>query len=97
MLYLLHTIETNYNKQQESANYSNRNYHIQYIKDVQHKNVNMTWDYCKFPRHPVATENFEMRGINTILLHYHYTVDPKLGKVVCLIHRIPCACPVCVA
>ena len=61
---------------------------------MQHKSVNMTRDYQKFPRHPVAAENFETRGSNSILSYYHYRVDPELGKGVCSIHQIPCACPV---
>ena len=42
----------------------------------------MTWDHWKFPRHPVAAEKLEMRGINTIILNYHSRVDPELGKCV---------------
>ena len=38
-----------------------------------------------------------MRGRNTISLHYNYRADPELGKCVCAIFRIPCACPACVA
>ena len=57
----------------------------------------MTWDYWKFPRHPVAAEKFETRGTNTILFHYHYRFDPKLGKGVCVIFQIPCACTAYVA
>ena len=55
----------------------------------------MTLDYWKFPRHSVAAEKFEMRGINTILLHYHYRVYPELGKGVCDFHNIQCAFPAC--
>ena len=57
----------------------------------------MTWDYRKFPRHPVAAEKFKTRGTNTIISHYHYRVDPELGKGVCVIRRIPCACTACMA
>ena len=46
----------------------NYHYHIQNMKDVQHKNVNMTWYYRRFPRHPVSEEKFEMRGRNTIFI-----------------------------
>ena len=73
---LLHTIDTNNNKRQENDKLYNRHYHIQDIKDVQHKNVNMPWDYRKFPSHPVAAEKFEIRGRNTIILYYNYRVDP---------------------
>ena len=37
-----------------------------------------------------------MRGRNNIILPYHYMVDPELGKGVCAICQIPCACPACV-
>ena len=81
----------------ENSKYSNHNYHVQDIKYVQHKNVNMTWDYRKFPRHPVSAEKCEIIVINTIIFHDHYRVEPELGKVACVIRRIPCACPACVA
>ena len=57
----------------------------------------MSWDYWKFSRQPVAAEKFEMRGRNEIILLYRCRVDPKLGKDVCDICRIPCACTVYVA
>ena len=47
MLSLIQTIDTNNNKQQENAKFSNRTYRIQDMKYVQHKNVDMTWDYQK--------------------------------------------------
>ena len=53
----------------------------------------MTWDYQKFPRHPVSAEMFGMRGRNTIFLNYNYRVDLEPGKGVCAIFWIPCACP----
>ena len=97
MLLLIHDRDTNNNKQQENSKFSNRRCHTQEIKYVQRKNVNMTWYYKKFPRHPVTAENFKMRVRNTILLHYHYRVDPEVGKSVCAIHRVPFACTACVA
>ena len=39
---------------------------------------------------------FEGRGGN-IVFYKNYRVDPKLGKCVCSICRIPCACTACVA
>ena len=57
----------------------------------------MLWDYRKFPRHPISAERFKMKGINNIFLRYHYRLDPKLGKCVCAICRIPCGCLACVA
>ena len=93
MLSLLHTIDTKNNKRQENSNSSNSHHQIQDIKDVQHKNINMTWYYRKFPRHSFSAEKFETRGRNTIILYYNYRIYPELGKVVCEIHRIACTCP----
>ena len=60
---------------------------------MQHKNVNITWDYCNFPRHPFAAEKSEIIGRNTIISYYHYRVDQEHDKGVCGICRFPCACP----
>ena len=85
MLSLLHTRDSWNNKQQENSKFPNRHYHNKDIKYVQHKNLNITWYYWNFSRHPFAAEKFEKRGRNTILSHYDYRVDPKIGKSVCVI------------
>lgn len=36
-----------------------------------------------------------MRGCETVISHYHYRVDPKLGEGKCLMRRIPCLCQAC--
>ena len=64
---------------------------------MQHKIINITWDYWKFPRHPVAAEKFEIRRINSNISRYHYRVDPEVGKGVCVIRHIPCSCQTFVA
>ena len=58
VLSFLHTRDTKNNKRQENAKFYNHNYHIQDIRDVQHKNINMSCDYWKFPSHPVAAQKF---------------------------------------
>ena len=60
LLIVTHTRYTNNNKQQENEKFSDRSYHVQDIQDMKHKNINMSWDYRKFSRHPVAAEKFEM-------------------------------------
>ena len=92
MLSLIYIRDIKNNKLQENEKFTKRNYNIQDIKDVQHKNVNMTWYYRKFPRHPVAAENFKMRGRNNILLCYYYRFDKELGRGVFVVSWIPCAC-----
>ena len=56
VLSLLHTRDKKNNKQQLKGKFSNHHYHIQDVKYVQHKNINMTWDFWRFPRNPVAEE-----------------------------------------
>ena len=53
----------------------------------------MSWDYRKFIRHPVAAENSKMRGRNPNISHYHYRIDPTIGKGVCAISWISCSHP----
>ena len=64
----------------KNAKFSNNNYIIQDIKYVQHKSVNMSWDYSKFSCHPVADERFKMIVRNIIDSNCLYRVDPNLGK-----------------
>ena len=97
VLYLLHTRDKNNIKFQGNYKISNCRYHIKDIKYMQHKKVDMSWYYRKFPCHPIAAEKFEMRRRNEIILHNHYRVYPKLGKFVYSILRITCVCPACVA
>ena len=66
------------------------------MKEMQHKNINMSWNYRKFPHHPVASECYNIIGRNTIISHYHYRLEPNIGKGVCVICQITCACPECV-
>ena len=64
VLYIFNTRYINNNELQESTKFSNRHYHIQHIKDMQHKNFNISWDYWKFHCRTVAAEKFKMiKGI----------------------------------
>ena len=64
---------------------------------MQHEKIKVSWNYRNFPCHPVACEWCHIIGRNNIILHYHYRVYPNLGKCVCAISRIACACRVFVA
>ena len=57
----------------------------------------MTWDYWSFPCHKFAPERFKTRGRNTILYHYHYRVDPDIGRGVFAICLTSCAFLACVS
>ena len=43
----------------KNAKVSISHYYIQDIKDVQHKNIKVSWDHLYFPSHPVAAEKFK--------------------------------------
>ena len=92
---MINTRDAKSNKLQKHFKYFSCRYYIQDIKHVQHKNVNMSWDYWKFPCHPVASKRFEMRESHTILFRYHYKVDTNLDRGFCVISRFPCAFPSC--
>ena len=67
------------------SSFSNRHYHIQDIKYVQHENVNMTWYYWKFPRHPLSVENFKtQQGI----LFFHVITTGLIQNLVKLFVRL---------
>ena len=55
VLAFIHTRDTKHSNTQENTEFSTRCYQIEYIKDIQHKNVSMSWDYRKFPCHPVTS------------------------------------------
>ena len=92
VVFLLCTINIKNNDQQESAKISNCHYHIQDIKDVQHKNVNMNWGYLKFPRHSVATEKFETGERNTIIFYYHNITGLTQNLVEIFVQLVKCKC-----
>ena len=60
------------------------------------KNIDIYWNYWKFPRNTVAAEKFEIMISITIIFHYPYRVDLELDKVVCEILRITFTCLSCV-
>ena len=41
---------------------------------------------------PSTAENDVFREINTLLSHNYYRVYTNFGKVICVIHLIPCSC-----
>ena len=57
MCYCCFILEIKITENYKNYKYSNHYYHIQDIKDVQHKNINVTWDNRNFPRHPVDAES----------------------------------------
>ena len=56
--------------------------------------------YCnknQFPALLFCGPHYKPRGARGLSKHYHLRFDPKLGKGVCSIHHIPCACVACIS
>ena len=54
--------------------------------------------YCitnQLPALPFCVPHPKPNGSRVLSEHYHLRFDPKLGHVICAIHRIPCSCVGC--
>ena len=54
--------------------------------------------YCntnQFPALPFFSPHYKPNGKIGLSNHVHLRFDPKIGNVVCAIHRIPCAYLAC--
>ena len=54
--------------------------------------------YCniiQFPELPSCGPHFKPHGAKGLSKYYCLRFDPKLGMVICIILRIPCACVAC--
>ena len=78
----LNSRNTKSNKRQEITSFRTfiLTSNTQKMRNIQ--NINMSWYYPMFPRHPVPAERFKTRVRNKIVLYYHYRVDPNLGKFI---------------
>ena len=83
------------NKRQSGRKYSKKTYHIQKKKDVPYRNIAMTWTKSKFPKLKIAKNKEKIRDSSSVLSHYHYRFDPRLGHGKCAMRRIPCLCDQC--
>ena len=82
-------------KRQSERKFSKKTYHIQKKQDVPHRNIAMTWTKSKFPKLKFANNKQKIRGSSSVLSHYHYRFDPRLGHGKCAMRRIPCLCEQC--
>ena len=56
--------------------------------------------YCntnQFPALPFCGPYPNPHGARGLIKHYHLLFDPKLGRLICEIRRIPCACVACIS
>ena len=88
-------ISSKSSKREDNRKFQNKIYHIQKKDSVQHNQIKMTWNKKKFPKLNVIHGKSKIRGSETVLSHYHYRMDPKLGKSKCAMRRIPCLCLAC--
>ena len=55
----------------------------------------MTWTKSTFPKLNIANERNKVYKHGTVLSHYHYSFDPRIGLAKCAMRRIPCLCIHC--
>jgi hypothetical protein len=82
-------------KREMSRKYTSKKYFVQKKEDVPFHNLKMTWSKSCFKSIKVADGRSKVRGCETVISHYHYRVDSKLGEGKCLMRRIPCLCKSC--
>ena len=79
-------------KRASKRKWTDREYHLWVNADVAHKDVKMYCDTNQFSTLPFCVLHPNTHGAMGLSKHYHLWFDPKLGHVICAIHRIPCAC-----
>jgi len=82
-------------KREKARKYASKKYFVQKKEDVPFHNLKMTWTQSCFKSIKVADGRSKVCGCETVISHYHYRVDPKLGEGKCLMRRIPCLCQAC--
>ena len=53
------------------------------------------WTNSKCPKLSIANGRNEVYGSGTVLSHYHYRFDPRIGHGKFAMRRIPCLCKHC--
>ena len=72
-------------------NWTNRGYHIQYRKYVQHKSVKMSYSSTQFKAWSFFVLHAKPHVVRGFSKHYHLRLDPKLGSGKYEIRLILCA------
>ena len=81
-----------YRKRSRKIKWTDREYHVQDNSDVAHKDVKIYCDTNQFPALPFCCTHSKPHGEMGLSQHYHLHFDPKLGRGICAISRIPCVC-----
>ena len=72
--------------------WTDRQYHVQYNSNIEHKYVIMYCNTNQFPALPFYVTHSKPHGARGFSKHYNLRFDTKLGMVICAILGIPCAC-----
>ena len=83
--------QVKYRKIASRRNWTDREYHFQDNSDVAHKDVKVYCDTNQFPSLPFFGSHPNPHGARGLSKNYHITFNPKLGRGICAIRRIPCA------
>ena len=65
--------------------WTDREYHVQYNADVEHKDLKIYCNTNQFPGLSFSGPYSKPHGVRGLSKHYHLRFDPKLGMVICAI------------
>ena len=83
-----------YRKQASKIKCTDRQYHVQGNAYVSHKDVKIYCNTNQFPALPFCGSHPKPHGSRGLSKHYYLRFDPKLGRGICAICCILCACVV---
>ena len=82
-------------KNSSKQKWTNREYHVEHNKDVEHQDVKMYCDINQFPNVNIVGPHNKPHGVHGLGKNYHMCFDTKIGHGTYGIFRIPCACTSC--
>ena len=74
-----------FRKRASKRKWAERDYFVQDISDVAHKDVKMYFDTNQFPELPFCGPHPKPRGSRGLRNHYRLRFDPKIGHGICAI------------
>ena len=80
-------------KTSSKQKWTNRYYHVQNSKYVDHQYLKMYCEKKQFPGLKFLGQHNKPHGVCGLCKHCHICFDPKLGHGICAILLIPCYCP----
>ena len=84
-------------KKRQIKKWTNREYHVQHNKDVDHQDVKIYCATNQFHELQFLGPHNKLHGACGLVKQHNMCFDTKLGHVTCAIPHIPCACTSCIS